>query len=121
MKALVIEDKTLIAGSTRTMLNEIGFSEIIVCSAYSNPAQVAAICQPDLIVLDYSLKEKAIGSELNTILKATCNTPVIFLSTSSEEVTKKIESPVYVSPTGAIHRTIDKPAVSRRHSPRKHH
>ncbi len=121
MKALVIEDKTLITISTRAMLNEVGFSEIIVCSAYNDPVQVASLCQPDLIVMDYSLKEKSIGSELNTVLKATCNIPIIFLSATTEDTPKPKESRVYVTSSGALHRTIDKPAVARHYEPRRQH
>jgi CheY-like chemotaxis protein len=80
MKVLIVEDESLLAIQTANMLKEVGFTEMLVCNCRNQVLSLAQDYKPDLIVMDYSLKDKSDGIMVSGEIKKILDIPVIFIA-----------------------------------------
>ncbi|MGA1824293.1 MAG: response regulator [bacterium] len=79
-KLIIIEDETIIAIGLRKRFQSLGYE---VCNVVSRSEEIMASVEkekPDLILMDINIQGKKDGIELAKEIKATFNTPIVFLS-----------------------------------------
>lgn len=80
MKVLIVENESLLAIQTANMLKEVGFTEMLVCNCQNHILTLAKDYKPDLIVMDYSLKDASDGIVMSSEIKKILDIPVIFIA-----------------------------------------
>jgi DNA-binding response OmpR family regulator len=85
---LILEDDIEVAGLNSRLLKRRGFDTIVAYSV-QEAREMLKSCAPDLLVLDVSLPDGS-GFELCRELRASADTPVLFL-TGKTEVKDKVE------------------------------
>jgi CheY-like chemotaxis protein len=108
-KVLVVEDDNVILSIEKWRLSKLGFE---VCGSAATGAEAmecVAKMQPDIILMDITLKGEMDGIETAGQIKKNFNIPVIFVSShTDEEILSRAKA---VNPDGFIKKPFDDDAL----------
>ena len=108
-KVLVVEDDKVILSIEKWRLSKLGFE---VCGSAATGAEAmecVAKMQPDIILMDITLKGEMDGIETAGQIKKNFNIPVIFVSShTDEEILSRAKA---VNPDGFIKKPFDDDAL----------
>ena len=108
-KVLVVEDDKVILSIEKWRLSKLGFE---VCGSAATGAEAmecVAKMQPDIILMDITLKGEMDGIETAGQIKKNFNIPVIFVSShTDEEILSRANA---VNPDGFIKKPFDDDAL----------
>ncbi|XDD52144.1 response regulator [Leptospira sp. WS92.C1] len=99
-KILIVEDETLVAQDIKYRLIKMGYSTLYVSSNGEDAIQQAKKFQPDLILMDIILAQGMDGVEAVKQIREFLNTPIIYLTASSD--TDTLTRAKETSPSGFI-------------------
>lgn len=97
---LIVEDDSLISGDIEATLKRLGHGVSAVVSSGEEALQSAALNRPDLALMDIKLRGKMDGVETAQRLRAQFQTPVIYLTSHSDDAT--LRRTKYTEPYGYI-------------------
>lgn len=84
LKMLIVEDESIVATDIRSMLNRLGYNVYSIASSGEDAIEKSIEDQPDLVLMDISLKEDMDGIEAaEKILERFC-IPIIYMSALSD-------------------------------------
>ncbi len=83
-RALVVDDEPKLVRLVREVLSSIGFDVVSTASGES-AVEMAAVEQPDLIVLDIVLRDKTDGYEVARRVREFSDVPILMLTAKSRE------------------------------------
>ncbi len=86
-KILVVEDETIIAMTIEDRLNSLGYTVLDMVHTGEKAVQQAGELQPDLVLMDITLKGKMDGVEAAAQIRARFDIPVIYLTAYADEDT----------------------------------
>lgn len=91
--AVIVEDSPLVADDLAAKLDDLGYE---VCGVTASPAQAMRLINehhPDLVTLDINLREASEGVGVATVLRATSDFPIVFVTGSaSTDVVAELET-----------------------------
>ncbi len=100
LRALIIEDETLIAEELRERLARLGFSIIASVGSAEEGIAIATSEVPDLILMDIRLKGEKDGVQAAEEIRRQVDVPIVYLTAYSDPVTvdraKKTEHDAYI-------------------------
>ncbi len=85
IKVLIVEDEAIFAMSMQRVLTMLGYE---VCGPISTGEEAVSWSKkenPDLIIMDVSLKGQMDGIEAAGEIRSVCNVPIIFISGYQED------------------------------------
>jgi DNA-binding NarL/FixJ family response regulator len=113
-RILIAEDEGLVAMSTRTLLEEIGYEVTGIAGTGEDALEQAGRDRPDLVLMDIKLKGSINGVDAARRMKEQLDLQVVFLTGYSDDKTKEQAMDIrpagfLVKPTGAdvLHETIE--------------
>jgi len=108
-KILVVEDEFVTGSEIQARLSEMGYDVPAVVDNGAEAIQKTGELNPDIVVMDITLKGKMNGIEAAERIRASYGTPVIFLTAHSDDatVTKAIRS----EPFGYLIKPLDERAL----------
>ncbi len=83
-KILIVEDQSIIALDLKKVLTKKGFQITAVCDTGEEAISLVHTNSPDLILMDIMLKGKLTGIQTAQEINKEFNTPVIFLTASTD-------------------------------------
>ncbi len=100
VKILVVEDEVIIGMGIRKSLKNLGYTVTAVVESGENGLEQAAEMQPDLVLMDITLKGEIDGIEAADQIRCRFNIPVVFLTAHTDvstlERAKKAEPFGYI-------------------------
>ncbi|MCW9706950.1 response regulator [Fodinibius salsisoli] len=84
-KILIVEDDLLLSMVEERLVNNLGFNVVGKAVTGEEAIQKAADLNPDVIIMDISLKGSMNGIDAMKEIRKTSQVPVIYLSGSSDE------------------------------------
>ncbi len=108
-KIMVVEDEFLTGSEIQARLSEMGYDVPAVVDNGAEAIQKTGELNPDIVVMDITLKGKMNGIEAAERIRGSYGTPVIFLTAHSDDatVTKAIRS----EPFGYLIKPLDERAL----------
>lgn len=106
-KVLIVEDELLIAMDLRGRLKDLGYEVLAIADTAEKAFNLAASCDPDLILMDIRLGGGSDGIEAAVAVRQCLDIPVIFLTSHADTQTlerAKLSDPFgyIVKPFGSI-------------------
>ncbi len=86
-KILIVEDEVFIAEDIRDTLEELGFEVCAVCYDSEKAASELHRCNPDLVMLDITIRGQKDGIELAEMINKHHHIPFIYLTSHSDRST----------------------------------
>ncbi len=86
-KILIVEDEMIIAADISMQLTQLGYDIIGIQTSAEDALQMIAVNPPDLILMDIVLKGKMDGIEAAQHIVETSKTPLIFLTSNTDDAT----------------------------------
>ena len=83
-RILVVEDESIVAMDIKIRLQKLGYEILRIVSTGEEAVQVAMESQPDLILMDISLKGHMLGTEAAQKIHAVLDIPIVFLTAYSD-------------------------------------
>ncbi|HVP96928.1 response regulator [Methanoregula sp.] len=106
---LVVEDEFVTGSEIRARLEEMGFDVPAVVDTGEDAVQKAGELNPDIVVMDITLKGKMTGIEAADRIRAQYGTPVVYLTAHSDEAT--VNSAMLSEPFGYLIKPLDERAL----------
>ena len=101
IKVLIVEDEAIFAMSMRRVLTMLGHEACGVTSTGEEAVELAKRENPDLIIMDVTLKGRMDGIEAAQEIRSGCNVPIIFISGYQEakllEQAGSVEHTIYLT------------------------
>lgn len=94
IKILILEDEIIVAKNMDIMLSKNGYYICGVASNYDDAKNMYEIDQPDIVISDIRIKGQKTGVDFVQEVVANSITPVIFITSYSDEETLKFVSQV---------------------------
>ncbi len=88
-RVLIVEDENIIALDLRMRIEGLGHTVVGVAHAGEAAVTKTTELQPDLVLMDIVLRGPLDGVEAASIIRQHSDTPIIYLSAHSDEVTKQ--------------------------------
>lgn len=82
---LVVEDEGIVAKAIQTELQDMGYDVPTIAASGKEAIEKAEHSQPDLVLMDISLKGDMDGIEAAREIKTRCDIPVVYLSAYEDE------------------------------------
>jgi len=86
-RALIVDDKFLIAFDVEASMHELGFDICAVASNERDAIQLAKSNPPDVVVMDVYLNGTRSGIEAARWLREVCGVPVVFMTAQIDKST----------------------------------
>lgn len=86
---LIIEDEMMIAWMVQSVLEDLGFSDLVIASSGEEAKADAGRILPGLIISDINLGAGCDGVEASTAISRGGRIPVLFISAYASEETRK--------------------------------
>lgn len=86
-KILIVEDEVLIAEDLKDSLEELGYDVCSVCYNSEKAVKELYRCQPDLALLDITIRGSQNGIDLGNIINKNHEIPFIYLTSHSDKAT----------------------------------
>jgi len=106
---LVVEDEYITGADLQNKLRKMGFDVPLIVDTGQQAIDAAAGLQPDLILMDITLKGEMTGIEAAEVIGRQQGIPVVFLTAHSDETT--VEKAVRSVPFGYLIKPIDDRAL----------
>ena len=87
LRALIVEDETLIAEELKERLSRLGFSVIAAVDSAEEGIEIATSECPDLVLLDIRLKGKKDGVQAAEEINRRVDVPIVYLTAYSDQLT----------------------------------
>jgi len=87
LKILIVEDESIIALDIASKLKKNGYEIAGIADTAKNALQIAADCEPDIALLDISIKGETDGIHLAKMLNDTKQIPIIYITSYSDRHT----------------------------------
>ena len=87
LRALIVEDETLIAEELRERLSRLGFTIIVAVDSAEEGIAIATRERPDLVLMDIRLKGGKDGVEAATEIRQQVDVPIVYLTAYSDRAT----------------------------------
>jgi DNA-binding response OmpR family regulator len=87
LRALIVEDETLIAEELRERLSRLGFSIIAAVDSAEEGIAIAIRERPDLVLMDIRLKGEKDGVQAVEEIRRQVDVPIVYLTAYSDEPT----------------------------------
>ena len=87
LRALIVEDETLIAEELRERLSRLGFSVIAAVDSADDGVAIATRERPDLVLMDIRLKGKKDGIQAAQEIRQQVDLPIVYLTAYSDQRT----------------------------------
>jgi len=87
LRALIVEDETLIAEELGERLSHLGFSVIAMVDSAEEGIAIATRERPDLVLMDIRLKGKKDGVEAAKEIRSQVDVPIVYLTAYSDQLT----------------------------------
>ncbi len=86
-KILVVEDERIVAIDLRNRIERLGYSVVGMASTGEEAIQMALTTQPDLVLMDVTLRGKVDGVEAADRIRRLYEVPVVYVTAHSDEHT----------------------------------
>lgn len=82
LKALIVEDESIVAEDLRTKLQELGFNVVAVTASGREAIECAKVARPDLVLMDFQIKSDLDGTEAAVVIQGMTDSPIpiVFLT-----------------------------------------
>lgn len=82
LKALIVEDESIVAEDLRAKLQELGFNVVAVTASGREAIECAKVAHPDLVLMDFQIKSDLDGTEAAVVIQGMTEQPVpiVFLT-----------------------------------------
>ncbi len=100
VRVLIVEDETIIAMETESVLNGLGYEVVAIVDTSEKAIEVAETQKPDLILMDIRIKGEIDGIGTAEIIRSKFEIPVVFLTAYLDE--KRLEKAKLTMPFGYI-------------------
>jgi CheY-like chemotaxis protein len=87
LRALIVEDETLIAEELRERLSRLGFAVIAAVDSAEEGVSIATRERPDLILMDIRLRGVKDGAEAAREIRKVIDVPIVYLTAYSDRFT----------------------------------
>ena len=87
LRALIIEDETLIAEELRERLLRLGFSVIAAVDSAEEGVAIATKERPDLVLMDIRLRGEKDGMQAAKEIRRRVDVPIIYVTAYSDQIT----------------------------------
>jgi CheY-like chemotaxis protein len=87
LRALIVEDETLIAEELRERLSRLGFAVIATVDSAEEGVSIATRERPDLILMDIRLRGEKDGAEAARDIRKVLDVPIVYLTAYSDRLT----------------------------------
>ena len=87
LRALIVEDETLIAEELRERLSRLGFTIIAAVDSAEEGIAIATRERPDLVLMDIRLKGRKDGVEAAKEIRQQVDVPIVYLTAYSDRAT----------------------------------
>ncbi len=87
LRALIVEDESVIAEELKDRLSRLGFSVIDTVDSADEGVAIATSERPNLILMDIRLRGKKDGIQAAQEIRQQVDVPIIYLSAYSDSVT----------------------------------
>ncbi|MEY2856593.1 MAG: hypothetical protein RLZZ74_903 [Cyanobacteriota bacterium] len=84
---LIVEDELLIAKNTAKKLDSFGYNVVKIVSTGQAAIDFVSLEQPDLVLMDITIKGEIDGIEAASQIKAISDVPIIFLTAYANDET----------------------------------
>jgi CheY-like chemotaxis protein len=95
MRALVIEDETLVAFLLEEMLESLGYDDVEIAATEAAAVTLAHRLQPDLVTADARLAQGC-GISAALAICARRPVPVVFVTGNAAHVARRVQDPVVI-------------------------
>jgi two-component system, LytTR family, response regulator LytT len=87
VQILLVEDELIIADYMQECLQKLGYEVCATCINYGEAVEALATYNPDVILVDITLKGNKTGIDLGNYIKQNYNVPFIFATSHSDKAT----------------------------------
>lgn len=87
LRALIVEDETLIAEELKERLSRLGFSVIDMVDSAEEGIAIATREHPDLVLMDIRLKGEKDGVQAAKEIRKQVDVPIVYLTAYSDQLT----------------------------------
>ena len=87
LRALIVEDETLIAEELKERLSRLGFAVIAAVDSAEEGIAIATRESPDLVLMDIRLKGEKDGVQAATEIRQQVDVPIVYLTAYSDRLT----------------------------------
>jgi len=87
LRALIVEDETLIAEELRERLSRLGFTIIAAVDCAAEGIDIATREHPDLVLMDIRLRGEKDGVEAAKEIRQQVDVPIVYLTAYSDRAT----------------------------------
>ena len=99
-RLLLVEDQELVAMTLASVLRRLNYNLVGSAATAERALELAATCQPDVVLMDLNLKGVRDGVDTARAIKACSSARIVFLTGSTDpEARTRMES---VSPSGIV-------------------
>jgi PAS domain S-box-containing protein len=88
-KILIVEDELIVAIDLRNRVERLGYSVVGMASTGEDAVATALGTQPDLVLMDITLRGEIDGVEAADQIRRMCEVPVVYVTAHSDEQTLK--------------------------------
>jgi len=106
IKILIVEDELIIAEDIRSELEELGYDVVALATHYEEALELLQFHNPDVVLIDIILAGDKDGIDLAKTIRDTADTPLIFLTSHSDQAT--VERAKQVNPDAYILKPFEK-------------
>jgi two-component system cell cycle sensor histidine kinase/response regulator CckA len=86
-KILIVEDERIVASDLRNRIEQLGYSVVGMASTGEEAIETAFATQPDLVLMDITLRGKIDGVEAADQIRRLYEVPVVYVTAHSDEHT----------------------------------
>jgi len=104
-RILVVEDEGLVARDLESMVRNLGYRVVGVCSTGEEAIRLISSRRPDLIIMDIVLQGKMDGIKAADEIRRLFHLPVVFLTAHTDEAT--FQRAKVTNPLAFIHKPIE--------------